>query len=95
MLETIEINNKTFKVALAADKESQYLGLSGQPRLGETKGMLFIFPEPKVITMSMRDMEFPLDFVFIDKNWDIVAIKSADVDDTDPITVAKECQVGS
>jgi uncharacterized membrane protein (UPF0127 family) len=76
----IKINNKEFKVAIADTDESRAKGLSGARRMGETKGMLFIFPTAVRMNMIMKDMNFGLDFLFLDDKWNIVHMGSLDKD---------------
>jgi uncharacterized membrane protein (UPF0127 family) len=45
--------------------EKLYLGLSRRPNLPEGRGMLFIMPGTEVQTFCMRDMRFPLDFLWL------------------------------
>ncbi|MCX6796303.1 MAG: DUF192 domain-containing protein, partial [Candidatus Falkowbacteria bacterium] len=40
-------------------------GLSYQKTLGENGGMLFIFPDYQVRSFWMKDMNFPLDIIWI------------------------------
>jgi uncharacterized membrane protein (UPF0127 family) len=79
---SITINGTAFHLAVADDDASRKKGLSGFERLGKNKGMLFIFPEPIVMNMVMRDMNFDLDFLFLDKDWDVVDSGSLSKDDT-------------
>lgn len=65
MLDTLKIKGEEFKVAVSDNDASHYKGLSGLARLGKRKGMLFIFPDKNNVKMVMRDMNFPLDFIFI------------------------------
>lgn len=64
----------TFKAELAVTREERAQGLSGRVSLKDGHGMLFIFPEPGFYEMWMPDMNFPLDFLFIDESKTIVAI---------------------
>jgi len=81
MLRELEINNKKLKVAVADNDELRYKGLSGLKKLATNKGMLFIFTEPIRVKMVMRDMNFPLDFIFIDDKWNVIQLNSLSKDD--------------
>jgi len=81
MLLNLELNKFKFKVAIADTEEKQYKGLSNLEKLGNNKGLLFIFTEPKKIKMVMRDMKFNLDFIFLDENWRIIQLDSLDKND--------------
>ena len=54
--------------------EKQSKGLSGRPELGQNEGMLFIFPEPKQASFWMKDVEFPLDIIWIGEDLQIMDI---------------------
>jgi len=81
MLKSIKIKDKEFKVAVADTDEKRYKGLSGLEKLGKTKGMLFVFPESSLVKMVMRDMNFDLDFIFLDSNFKIVKLDSLSKND--------------
>jgi len=75
------INNVKFDVAVADTPETQKKGLSGLPKLGKRKGMLFIFDAPIRVQMVMTDMNFDLDFLFLDQNWKVLQLDSLDKED--------------
>lgn len=70
----IDIKDSTYKVAIADNQSLREKGLSGLDKLGDKKGMLFIFPDKMDITMIMKDMNFGLDFVFIDEDWKVIQL---------------------
>jgi uncharacterized membrane protein (UPF0127 family) len=82
----LNIKNEIFNVAVADTPETQAKGLSGLPRLGKRKGMLFIFQEPIRVHMVMRDMNFDLDFLFLDENWTIIQLQSLAKEDKFGVT---------
>ncbi len=49
-------------------------GLTGRPYLEAGKGMLYIADGPDVGSLWMKDMRFPLDFVWIGRNCRVVDI---------------------
>lgn len=65
--ETIEVKSETcvFQTELARQKTEQYKGLSDRKEMSENKGMLFLFPDKKDRAFVMRNMNFPLDIIFI------------------------------
>lgn len=63
-----EINNKTFNLLVVKTTEEKSRGLSGRKNLDANTGMLFIFDEKAKYTFWMRDMEFPIDIIYIDNN---------------------------
>ncbi len=50
-------------------------GLSGVRSLGELEGELFIFDSAGVYGIWMKDMQFPIDVIWIDNNFKVVHIE--------------------
>lgn len=64
----VTINNIKIKVEIADTAETRYQGLSNREELCNDCGMLFIFSGKQIRTFVMRDMNFPLDMIWIDDN---------------------------
>lgn len=64
-------------VRVADTERERYVGLSETDSLADGEGMLFDFPEPGRHEFVMRDMDFPLDIVFIDSNGTVTTIHHA------------------
>lgn len=62
----VKINNKIIKVEIADEPDERTRGLSYRDSLCDDCGMLFIFPEKKVKSFWMKDMNFPIDIIWID-----------------------------
>ena len=62
------IGNKIYTLFIADTEEKRNKGLSGIPSLKSNEGMLFIFEKPDFYHFWMKDMQFPLDFIFINEN---------------------------
>lgn len=62
---TIYINSHKFIVEIADTDEKRVKGLSDRDTLAQNAGMLFVFPTPGFYRFWMKDMKFPLDFVWI------------------------------
>lgn len=75
----IKIGKKEFIVKIANTPEQLHKGLSGEKSLDKDHGMLFVFKEEGHPFMVMRDMLFPIDFLFIDKMGKVLDVKSGDV----------------
>jgi uncharacterized membrane protein (UPF0127 family) len=61
----LSINNATFDIEIASTTLEQTRGLSFRPSLGANDGMLFIFGAGGVQSFWMKDMNFPLDMIWI------------------------------
>jgi len=61
----VEIGGQSVKVDLALTPEAQAQGLSGRASLGENEGMLFVFGTPGNYLFWMKDMNFPIDMVWL------------------------------
>jgi hypothetical protein len=55
----------TVRVRIADTREKRYLGLSATGSLGEDEGMLFVHDSEGEYAYVMREMDFPLDIVFV------------------------------
>lgn len=61
----LQVGSTTVRVEVRDDEQGRNLGLSGRETLGEDEGMLFVFDQPAAHEFWMKDMNFPLDFVWI------------------------------
>lgn len=75
-LYTLNIKDRAFRVAVISDPKEMKEGLSGKPKLGKNKGLLFDFGKEKSITMNMVGMKYPLDMIFINMDREVVAVRS-------------------
>jgi uncharacterized membrane protein (UPF0127 family) len=73
--------NITCEVADSAVERAN--GLQDREELAIDKGMLFVFKEPKEASFIMRNVEFPLDIIFIAKNGTVVNVEEAEVEESD------------
>ena len=71
----VKIAGQVIKVDLALTKEALAQGLSGRSGLKENEGMLFIFDNPDTYSFWMKDMNFPIDIIWIDETMKITYIK--------------------
>jgi len=65
-LRPLHINDTKIFVEVADTVQKQAQGLSGRDSLPENQGMLFVFNQPNYYSFWMKEMKFPLDFVWID-----------------------------
>jgi uncharacterized membrane protein (UPF0127 family) len=71
----IKIAGQEIKIDLAITKAEQNQGLSGRTPLKENEGMLFVFEKPGKYAFWMKDMNFPIDIVWLDSDLRVVYIK--------------------
>ena len=64
----IKVNGQLLNVAVAETISQMAKGLSGRQSLAENEGMLFIYPDYQIRYFHMKDMNFPLDIIWIKDN---------------------------
>ncbi len=76
----------TVEVEIADTQKERYIGLSNTENLNYGSGMLFVFNQEQEQTFVMRDMNFPLDIIFIDSNRYITEIHHAPITSNNNLT---------
>ncbi len=61
----LTVGSQTFEVGIADNAVTRAKGLSGRPSLAEKEGLYFIFSSPGNNGFWMKDMNFPIDIVWI------------------------------
>jgi len=61
----VKIGGTVFDVEIANTMVERANGLSFRPDLGDGTGMLFLFDSPGVLHFWMKDMNFPIDMIWI------------------------------
>lgn len=61
----VKIKDTILNVEVADTPGKRSKGLSGRESLATGSGMLFVFPEEKKYQFWMKEMKFPIDFIFI------------------------------
>lgn len=74
-IQNIKIAGQKIKVELALTPQEHSQGLSGRTPLKENEGMLFIFEKSGQYAFWMKDMNFPIDMIWIGENKEIIYIK--------------------
>lgn len=72
---TVEVDSKKIFVDVSDDECKQTLGLSGRTSMNDDQGMIFVFNDLGNYAFWMKDMDFPLDIIWIDDNFNIVGIE--------------------
>lgn len=70
----VKFNDKIIKVIIANNDCKRSLGLSGKMSLNN-EGMLFIFEKSGNYSFWMKDMNFPLDILWINEDFSVVGIE--------------------
>ena len=69
------IGDAKIYIEIAKTTAELTMGLSGRPTLAENSGLFFIFPNSGIHGIWMKDMNFPIDIIWLDENYQIVFIK--------------------
>lgn len=70
---TIKVADESFRVKVAKTDKEKQIGLSDTKKLGEKNGMLFVFDTPDKYSFWMREMDFPIDIIYI-KDTEVVDV---------------------
>lgn len=71
---SITIDGIELNVELAETSEEKARGLSERDGLAEDQGMLFIYDSPAFYSFWMKDMNFPIDIIWINEDFQVVDI---------------------
>jgi len=71
----VKVAGQNIKVELALTREAQERGLSGRKTLNNDEGMLFIFEHPGSYSFWMKEMNFPIDIIWINENKKVIYLK--------------------
>ncbi len=83
-LKLIKIAGVPLTVEIADEKSEWEKGLSGRDRLQTNRGMLFVFPKENYYKIWMKNMNFPIDIFWVDKEGVIVDIYKNAMPDSYP-----------
>ena len=83
-VKTLKIGAYTLNIETADTSEKRARGLSEKIELRENEGMLFIFQKEGNYGFWMKDMNFPIDIAWLDKNKQIIHIENAILPKTYP-----------
>lgn len=75
---TVTINKQTFKVEIADEDEERIKGLSDRKSLDKDRGMIFVFGEKDKYGFWMKNVNFPLDLIYISDNKIVDIVKNAE-----------------
>lgn len=66
--DTLSFGNRRITVEKVSSRHDKAKGLSGREYISEDRGMLFIYDEKGEHCMWMKDMNFPIDILWLDEN---------------------------
>ena len=75
-LYSLKIKDTVFKIAVVDDEKRMKKGLSGSPKLGKNKGLLFDFISPQLVVMNMQKMAYPIDMIFIGEDRKVIDVRT-------------------
>ncbi len=75
MVEQVCFKDKCFEIEIADTSAIRQQGLMFRKELPQDKAMLFVFEKEGIYSFHMRNVNFLLDIVWLDKNKEIVFIK--------------------
>lgn len=74
--------DQTFRVMVAKTDKEKQIGLSNKKQIAKDQGMLFIFNNSDYYSFWMKNMEFPIDIIYINGNKVTTVVDSAKVPNT-------------
>ncbi len=74
-IKSVQIAGKEIKVDLALTEAQQEQGLSGRKNLDPNTGMLFVFEKSGQYGFWMKDMNFPIDIIWLSEDMKVIYIK--------------------
>lgn len=81
---TLRVHGVVYHLDIAATDETRLRGLGGRSSMKDDQGMVFVFDQPKSECFWMKDMQFPLDIIWMDANKKVVYIEKNVVPGTYP-----------
>lgn len=80
----LRFDEKEIVVEIADRSDEIVRGLSGRSGLKKGTGMLFVFDQPGRYGFWMKGMNFPIDMVWIDRDFRVVTVKEGIIPETYP-----------
>ena len=74
-IKMVNLAGQNIIVDVATEEDQHERGLSGRASLKENEGMLFVFAQPGKYPFWMKDMNFPIDIIWIAEDMKIIYIK--------------------
>ena len=83
----LTINGQEYDVYIARSEKQKERGLQNVSKLDKDEGMLFVLDEDDPIEswFHMKNVEFPLDLIFMDEDFKVLSVKHGKPNDPTPI----------
>lgn len=78
------VGGEAIQLFISDNECKRILGLSGRDILEEGEGMLFVFEETDYNGIWMKDMNFPIDIIWLDEEYSVVKIEENVLPETYP-----------
>ena len=82
--EVLKMGGVTLNIEVADTDPERVQGLSGRDGLEDNEGLLFVFGREDYYGIWMKDMNFPIDIVWFDKNKNVTHMENVVRPDTYP-----------
>lgn len=89
----LNIGDISIRVDIADTPALQERGLSGRKALLDDQGMYFVFDRPDIYPFWMKEMNFPIDIIWIDDHMSVVDITKSVLPSSFPQTFASKVPV--
>jgi uncharacterized membrane protein (UPF0127 family) len=86
----ISFGKTTVDAAVADTEALRTQGLSGSAMLPDGHGMLFVFPKPGLYSFWMKDMQYPIDMIWITSDKKVSYIENHATPDSYPQTFVSD-----
>lgn len=70
----LQLGTSTIRAEIADTDKKRQQGLSGRKYLAKDQGMLFVFDRPDYYGFWMKEMNFPIDLIWLNQDWKVVGI---------------------
>ncbi len=85
----IEIADRRYSVEVARNEEDRIIGLQNRTKMGKFEGMLFIFDEVDTAQIWMKETLIPLDIIYINEYYEVIAVIKGQVESEEIHEVAE------
>ena len=88
----VKAGGQEFQVEIADSREQKRLGLAHRRTMPASHGLLMTFAKDEIVPVWMKDMQFPLDVVWISANGVIVDLQTLPLCQQNPCPIFKPQQ---